>query len=153
MKTQILKNANILQPLAVQWVHEADRSFDINFDVGIALRNLQKMIDKENSDVIGLYSDRETIIGYIGIDCFPNPVGEGLCANEHLWYVHPDYRGTMGSLRLIGSALEWAKEHGCTHFILNASELASKLHDRVCVMYEKLGFRRFETSYIVRIEV
>lgn len=152
MKTRILESANILQPLMVMWSHEANKSFGIDIDVNISMQTLQKMVDNEGSDVIGLFNDKG-IIGYIGIMSFANPIGKGKYANEHLWYVHPDHRGSMGSLRLIGGALEWAKEHGCTQFILNASELASSMHDRVCALYEKLGLRRFETSYIIGIEV
>jgi len=152
MKTEILNNANVLQPLMVMWEMEADTSFDIDTDLEIAIANLQKMIEDPDSDVIGLRNETGRIVGYIGVVCFGNPVGKGLCANEHLWYVDPDFRGSTGSLRLIGDAIEWAKQRGCSHIIFNASQMASSQHERVCKLYERFGFRHFETSFITRIE-
>ena len=53
---------------------------------------------------------------------------------------------------MIDAAQAWARAHGCSHLLFNASRLASGLHDDVCRVYEHKGMKPFETTYIVGIE-
>ena len=54
-------------------------------------------------------------------------------------------------MRLFRTAKKWAADNGCQYFMANASNLASDLHDKVCSIYEGIGMKKFETSYIKRI--
>jgi GNAT superfamily N-acetyltransferase len=149
MKVGHIDNAEWLRPIAERWKEEANGDFGIHIDVNHHLEDMQRLIDDEGSELFGLFKD-EKVVGYLGILMFNNPLGAGRVANEHYWYVHPDHRG-FGSTKLLHAAKIWAKENNCSHLILNASKLASDLHDTVCRMYERLGLDHFETSYICEV--
>ena len=97
-----------------------------------------------------ILKDESNAVGILGIQIFKNPLGHELMANEHYWYVMKDYRGLSG-IRLLKTGFKWAKDQGCTHFICNASNLASELHDGVCKLYKKMGMKHFETTYIMEV--
>ncbi|TSA56099.1 MAG: GNAT family N-acetyltransferase [Planctomycetaceae bacterium] len=150
MKTVILKDVSVLAPLAQAWLMEVNNPFGIDIDVRTHLMDLQSLMDGNFSDVFGLQTTSGQIVGYMGIVRFENPIGKGYIGNEHYWYVHPDHRGS-GSVLLIKAAMQWAKEMSCTHFMANASKLASELHDKVCKLYEKMRMQHFETSYMIEV--
>jgi hypothetical protein len=54
-------------------------------------------------------------------------------------------------MRLLKAAKVLAKERGCSHFIMNASNLASDMHDKVCNFYKRLDMKKFETSFISEV--
>jgi len=91
--------------------------------------------------------ENELPVGFIGVTMFQSPISVDRMATEHLWYVIPVYRG-WGGIRLIKVAKAWARSQGCSHFIGNASMLASDLHDQVCELYEAMKMKKFETVYI-----
>ena len=108
-----------------------------------------ELINGENSDLL-VIRDSDKIVGVMGILCFNDPLGGQLWAQEHLWYVLPDHRG-MPAFRLLKMAKEWAKEKGCTHIVLSANALISNMHETICTLYEKMGMKKCETSYIERL--
>ena len=144
-----ISNVDSLLGLMDSWKHEAGREFNIDFDNNANARHLAEMINGANSTVIGLM-DGDAVVGYMGICIFENPVGRGVMASEHFWYVLPEHRG-IGAIRILEAGIEWAKARGCTHFIGNASRLAGELHDKICAIYEKMGFTLFETSYLCQL--
>jgi len=146
-----LQDVVVLIPLAAAWLREARTDFGIDLDIETHLNDMQEYMNSDKADVLALQTDDGKIVGYMGIRSFPNPLGRGFDAYEHLMFVHPDYRG-MGAVRLIRAAENWAKYHGCNHLILNASYMASAGCDRVCKLYEKMGYRPFEKSYIRAME-
>jgi len=149
--TQELKYAVGLTPLAEMWTKEADSDFGIDIDVETHIADMQSLIDRDNATLLCLHSDEGVIVGYLGMVVFDNPIGVGMIASEHNWFVHPDHRG-MGSIKLLRAAQQWAKDQGCAHVVFNASKLASGLHDTICSIYERLGMKHFETSYISEVK-
>lgn len=144
------ENVERLQPLAEEWLAESNcKDFGIDTDVDKHLWELDSMTKRTDADVL-LLMNEELIVGYMGIECIENPFGDQIIANEHYWFVVKHARG-HGSLRLLWAAKEWAKEKGCSHLIANASYMASDLHDRTCELYERMGMKKFETSYIKEI--
>ena len=140
-----------LRPIAESWQEEVRANeFGILTDVNKHLFELRSLVDNNNSDLIILYDEDEPV-GYIGLRYFDSPTGNQRIAEEHYLYVIPEKRG-LTSMRLIKNAKTLAKLKGCSHLILNASNLASELHDKVCRVYEKLGMKLFETSYIYEVE-
>lgn len=140
-----------LRPIVESWqkiVIENDFGI-IADDVNKFLAELGMMAVKDDSDLLVLY-DRETPIGYIGLEYFDSPLGNQRIANEHYFYVIPEKRG-LASMRLIKNAKYLAKLKGCSHIVFNASNLASDMHDKVCGFYEKTGMKKFETSYISEV--
>lgn len=144
-----LKNTECLLPLINSWKNESDKTFNIDMDEHLYINHLSKMINGNNSTILGLMKN-DKLVGYIGIVLFDNPIGKGLMASEHFWYTLPKNRG-IGAIRLLEAAIEWSKSKGCTHFIGNASRLASDLHDKVCAIYKKYGMSHYETSFICEV--
>ncbi len=140
-----------LRPVVEAWQDIViDNEFGIIAnDVDKFLIGLGELASNSDSDLLVL-CDGGDPIGYIGLNYFMSPLGDQRMANEHFFFVIPEKRG-LGSMRLLKAAKALAKEKGCTHFIMNASNLASDLHDKVCDFYERLGMEKFETSYISEV--
>ena len=141
-----------LRPIAESWREEmrANEFGIIADDIDKFLTELGMMAVKDDSDLLVLY-DNETPVGIFGLQYFENPLGAQRFANEHFLYVMPEKRG-LASMRLIKNAKFIAKLKGCSHLILNASNLASDLHEKLCRIYEKLGYAKFETCFITELE-
>lgn len=140
-----------LRPIAESWQNEM-RANDFGIiadDMNKYLLELGVMASSLNANLIVLY-DEETPVGYLGLRYFSSPLGNQIMAEEHYFYVIPEKRG-LASMRLIKNAKFIAKMKGCSHIILNASNLASDMHDKVCNFYEKSGMKKFETSYISEV--
>lgn len=136
--------------LAERWKQECNGDdLGIEVEIDAFLFGIQEMIDDPRSTVL-VSKLNDTIIGLMGVQTFISPIGKQRIANEHYWYVLPEFRGSSG-IRLIEAAREWAKVQRCSHFILNASTLSSNLHDRVCEICKRIGMQKFETSFIERI--
>jgi len=148
MKTEIFKgDIKLLVPIAIEWQKKASgNDFGITMDMPYHLADLQALISNDDTDLLALYSG-DKIIGYMGIMLYRSPLGEQLLANERYYYVLPEYRG-FGSLRLIKAAMDWAKTKGCTHIQFSVNKMASSMYDKTCKLYEKLGMKPFEMSFI-----
>ena len=81
----------------------------------------------------------ETIVGMLGIFVYPSPLTGQKEAVEVFWWVEPEHRG--GGLRLMKHAEQWAREGGALTLRMIAP------NQQVERMYERLGFRRVESSY------
>jgi len=142
--------SSTLRHIAEVWACEQQGGqFGLSADVEIHLRDLQNLIDGPNSDLLVAHRDDQPV-GYLGLISFASPIGSQQIANEHCWYVLPEYRARVG-VRLLRAARRWARKHGCTHLLLNASRLASGKHDEICRLYKAIGARHFETTYIMEI--
>jgi GNAT superfamily N-acetyltransferase len=131
------------------WKRESNhQKLKIDADDDIYIGKLQEFIDNPNNILLVLEDDE--IVGYMGLQAFESPLGNQLIANEHYWYVLPEKRG-FSALKFLHAAERWAKEKGCSHLIMNASNLASDLHDRTCRLYERFGMSKFETTYIKEV--
>jgi GNAT superfamily N-acetyltransferase len=154
LKIQVatLCDLKYVAPIAIQWKNLCNgisMGIDVRFDNFMA--DVEALIRDNDKDLLLLLEDTGEVVGYMGITTFDNPLGNQKIANEHYWYVSESHRG-RGSLLLVSAARKWAKEKGCSHLIMTASTLASDLHDRVCNLYEHLGLKKFETSYICSIK-
>ena len=137
-----------LKPIVSSWKEIASKNeFGIKVvDENKYLLDLCRMTMNPRSDLLVLFDDIRPV-GYLGLEYFDSPMGNQVIANEHYWYVLPESRG-IGSMRLMKTAMQLAKLRGCSNLIMNASNLASDLHDKVCKLYEKMEMKKFETSYI-----
>lgn len=136
-----------LKPLCASWRDSVEQSFGFDMSWEVFGPELKSMIEGKSSDILVLYSKDARPLGMMGMLKLPSPIGTGWVANEHYWFVEPAHRGP-GSLKLIDGAENWAKNTGCQKFVINASRLAGKDHDRLCRIYTRLGFEHFETSFI-----
>lgn len=139
-----------LQPLAESWQKTCNADdFNIKTNIPVFINELYKLILNPQSVLLGI--DKDFIVGIMGITIFNCPLSNAKMANEHFWYVMPEHRKGLSGMRLLKQGQEWAKNKGCSHFLGNASMLASDLHDNVCSFYKSLGMKKFETTYIMSL--
>ena len=139
--------------MAEQWLAECNASsFGLKAEVDKHLEDMNTIVNSPSllDDLLLLINDKEQVVGYMGLRTFTSPLSDQVIANEHNYYVRPESRG-HGGLRLFIEARKWAKENGCSHRIMTASRLASSLYERTCKLYEKMGMKEFETSYISEV--
>jgi len=147
----IIYNSDVerLRPLVQCWKNEANGdAFGLNIDIDCLLTDIDKMMKGDDSILLVLEQD-DQIQGFMGIQTFISPLSNQKIANEHYWYVLPDKR-RYGRL-LLDLAKIWSSMAGCSHFMTNASKLASNLHDGVCKVYTRVGMKHFETTFIMEI--
>lgn len=140
-----------LKPVALEWKETCNgETLGINLAPETYYADLANLLHKPNAALFMLLNDAKNVVGYIGVECFNSPLGNQKIAQEHYWYVSESHR-PHGSMQLIRIIREWAKKKGCSHLIMNTSTLASDKHDKLCSFYERLGMKKFETSFIKEI--
>jgi len=148
-------DVNALTTIVLIWREETNLDvFGMEFRLNEALNDLRQLVLNDKSELLLLIDERmetKKVVGFMGITIFKSPVGEQEIANEHYWYVMPEHRG-IGSIKLLKKAREWAIKKGCSHFMINASNMASDYHNKMCGLYEKLGMMKFETTYIENLD-
>ncbi len=133
--------------MAREWFDESQKKeFGLSIDLSKTLLDIGQLAFSPNS-IVFLLVDNNKIIGFYGAAISCSKFSNQMIAEERYYYVTQENRG-ISSLKLIKAATEWAKNKQCSHFIIYASNLASELHDRTCQLYEKLGMKKFETSYV-----
>jgi len=145
MDCEILREKGQLLSLTREWEKEVDWSLGFNPSPEFLAEELDKLVSDPDSDVIVLIDSE--IVGMLALTIQKYPISNEIVASERAWFVKAEKRG-VGSIRLIREAEMWAKEKGCTHFLMYASNLASGLHDKVCRLYQRLGMKLFETSFV-----
>lgn len=136
-----------IRPLADEWKEFCScGQFGLEVDVNAFLAGLMDLVDGVDSDLLLLIDDTE-IVGIMGLTKFQSPFGKEMVASEHYMFVKQGHSVTGGK-RLIDAAQGWAKKNGCSHLIMNASNAASDMLAKVCRLYERLGMKPFEMSYI-----
>lgn len=138
-----------LVPLLVLWKRECNaEAFGLTVDIGKMLQEMRGMVSHPECALLVMEEDGR-VAGFMGLIVFVNPFGNERILNEHYWYVAPEFRGK--GYRFLKEAERWAREKGCSHLMLNASRLASGLHDKVCRLYEAFGMERYESTYLKKI--
>jgi len=145
MILDISDDINMLVPIGREWATAAHGAeYGLPIDVDIAKATMHQLQMRSDGDVLVLM-DGDQVRGFMGLSYQPNHVGSGLIANECLFYV--DQSARSGGIKLIHSARKLAKIKGCNFFFLNASRVAGD-GDRSGALYERLGFKHFESSYM-----
>lgn len=140
-----------VKPVALQWKESCNgKRFGIRIDPETHFADLVGLVQRDDADLFLLVNEKDEVVGYMGVTMFNSPLSNQKIAQEHYWYATGRNRG-RGTMLLIKAVKQWAKERGCTHFIMNASCLASNMHDRLCQFYTRMNFRLFETSFIKEI--
>lgn len=151
VKATNLGDIERLKPEALQWRDTCNgKVMGIDLDPETYFADLATLISRDDADLFLLVNEDDDVAGYIGVVSFNSPLGNQKMAQEHYWYVSGQNRGS-GTMLLIRAIREWAKENGCSHLIMSASTLASEMHDRICRFYERIGMKKFETSYIQEV--
>lgn len=123
-----------------------------DFGISVIRENVEtdiySLTNGENSDVMVLTDENEPV-GLMVLMAVPSWLGDQRIAIEKYWYVKSDHR--TGGFMMVEEAKKWAKEHGCSHLVMIASNMASEMHDKVCAFYEHVGMKLFETSFISEV--
>ncbi len=144
-------NIDCMKHVALEWKETCNANdLGVTMDPEVYFKKLSTLIDRDDAALFLLLSPMNTVIGYVGVESFYSPLDNQKIANEHHFYILEANRGT-GAMRLVHAVQEWAKENGCTHIVMTASNLASGLHDKVCKFYEAIGMSKFETSFICQL--
>jgi len=144
------EDTKLLSEIVNSWAAECNaEKFGLNKNFDSFYEELDALQNDETATLLVLYKDDKPV-GLMGVVIFVSPIGTNRIANEHFWYVLPNHRGVK-SIRLIEEAILWAKDNGCSHVMMNASCLASDLHDKVCDIYEMMGMKKYETVYLMEV--
>lgn len=148
--TNSIDDIESLKEVALEWKEECKGGdFGIELIPETFFSHLADMINDIDKELFLLLRKGE-VIGFIGAVIFQSPLGNQDICQEHFWYCSGDKRG-QGTLLLYRAVRDWAKERNCSHLVMNASCLASNMHNKLCRFYEKIGFKKFETSYICEV--
>lgn len=82
----------------------------------------------------------EEVVGMFGLFIYPSPLTGQIEAVETFWWVEPEHR--RRGLRLLAAAEQWAREGGALALRMIAPT------PKVERLYERLGFRHVEASYV-----
>ena len=96
----------------------------------------------ENPSGFLLVSEQdETVTGTIGILVYDHPFTGLACSSELFWWVDPEARGGLDSMRLLRHAEKWVKTNRIPWMHLVAPNA------RVKVFYKRLGYSELETHF------
>lgn len=118
------------------------------FNADVFLRNWTTFLTSYPSVIFGLWKDEE-LIGGLGGMIFPDLNTGQSIGIEFFWYVGKEYRGSIGSARLVLRFKKWAKERGAVRWrmihLLDPDETASSV--KLAGFYEGVGLKPIEVGY------
>lgn len=149
MRKGTVNDLEDLIKIVTEWQDMANLyQFGMTGDVGKVVQFLQKLINVDNADVLLIEKDQK-VIGFMGIVKYVNLFSANIIAKENFWYVLKQYRGE--GTKLLKFAQQWAIDNHCDYLICTASGVASNHADAVAKIYDRHGFKKFETDYIMEV--
>ncbi len=102
---------------------------------------VSRVIDGGIGTVFVIEKDGE-FVGAIGAIMNPDFLTGRKSAAELFWFVQPEHRGSS-SIRMLKMLEDWSVENDChtLHMVHLECSMADKLPD----MYQRMGYRKFET--------
>lgn len=94
------------------------------------------------------YSDDKPIGFLVGVTS-PAFHRLGIVAEQKLWYVTPNARGTLAFKLLIKAFEHWARTNGATQLFTGTANV--KLSERTSKLLQHLGYARVGTSHVKEI--
>ena len=73
-----------------------------------------------------------------------------MAGSELAWWVHPDHRGGKLGIQLLQGLEQAAKDAGCHYWSMIFMQ--SSMPDTIKGIYEKMGYKLQETTYLKRIK-
>tara|TARA_R110000765_G_scaffold338023_1_gene428261 strand:- start:556 stop:1011 length:456 start_codon:yes stop_codon:yes gene_type:complete len=90
--------------------------------------------------------DGVTIDGTIAGIIYPDvTTGDSVCT-EMFWFVKPENRGSMSSIKLLDSLESEAKRRGCARLAM--TRICGMNDEKLADLYARRGLREFEINYI-----
>jgi hypothetical protein len=148
MRIEQISDVEQLRSLGQCWMLEQNGDdFGLDIDLETIMADLDRWIQAEGTIFIAY--DGVQPVGFFAVFAVPSFLGKQKIAIERYWFAIPGF--SVAGPRLYCEAVRWAKENNCSHLIINASRLASAMHDKVCLFLEKNGAKPFETSFILEL--
>lgn len=143
------QNAQDIRPLASTWLSRSrQEEFGLSANVEDVLDDLATWLSTVEGTLL-LAWDRSDLAGFMAVFACPSYLSaQQKIALEKYWF---SKEGKVG-LHLYDKAMQWAAQHGCSHMIVSASNLAGPNYDKICRFCEHKGMRLFETAYIAKVE-
>lgn len=96
--------------------------------------------------------DRDgAVVGGIGLLALPHPFTGQMYADELVWWVEPEHRGTLVGPQLLRVGEDWARTHGITLIKMVAPMVKNEdgryVPAPIGTWYERHGYRPCETSH------
>lgn len=88
--------------------------------------------------------DDATVVGMIGASVINHPISGELTGSEVAWWVDPEYRGGIASVRLLVELEKWSvREAGAVRFQMIAPAGDERIRD----LYRRRGYYEVETVF------
>ena len=139
------KDIQSIIPLVEQWLTKQGAS-DFGFEPDVA-GGVEELVCTHEHLLSALFVAKHynEPTGFVSIFSIPNHLDKGSkVAVVKYWYSTNKTDGP----RLLDVACEWAKEGGCKHVVLSASQMMPESHDAIADYCIAIGMRPFETSFI-----
>lgn len=138
-----------VRPLYEQWVGEASgNEFGLRVDTDVAESRMQQMIDNSETVLLVAFDSGGRTVGCYTQTVCPSAYSDQLVAVGTNWF---SKTGSGAGPKLLRTAKRWAKQHGCGHVLVTASNFASSQHDKICRYCERIGGKKFETIYVMEV--
>lgn len=126
--------------------HEFNKALgeSVSFDFWKA-EELVALAAAEDSDYyLAVLKEEEKVVGLLG-GALHNPLfSTTTLAIELLWYVQPEYRGSIKAVKMVKEFEAWAKSQGATMITMIAQEDSGSDPSKV---YERLGYKLTERTF------
>lgn len=112
--------------------------------------NSWKNLLKANYGVMWKLEVSDNIVGALGGIVAPDLNDGELTGTEMFWYVLPEFKSTIGTIRLLETFEKWARDIGCKR--IHISHLLLPNSEKFDNFIEKRGFKMVEVLYVKTLQ-
>lgn len=110
---------------------------------------VESLVNNQNSIVLVL-DENSKCLGMIAAVIYPHYTNCNYKIGQELfWYVLPEKRNSIQSIKLLKHAEQWAIDNNANAMIMVC--LGNGMNDRLSSFYEGRGYKKAETSFIKRL--
>lgn len=138
-----------LLPMGKRFFEASGYSELLAFDSDSVAQTLRNLIESEQGSLL-IAENESGPIGFLGALIYPFYFNfDHLTGQEVFWWVDKEHRKTGAGLALLELTEAWAKSNGAKSFSMVA--LQGSMPDRMAKLYQSMGYRPNEYSYIKRV--
>ncbi len=93
----------------------------------------------------GMFVD-DVLAGVLIGTVSPQMMTDNLVAQEIMWYVTPEHRNSLSSVRLLLAFEDWSKKRGANGIIM--ASFAATGDEKLGKFYERRGYQMIETHFL-----
>lgn len=148
---EVLTDADIvgILKLATEFANDIDLNEHIDPDVVTrSAINVKNDIERNYINVFIAYADNEPVGLLLG-STLPAIHRQGVVAEQKLWYVTENARGTPAAKLLIRAFERWAKLNGATQIFTGTAN--KRYAERTSQLLEQLGYARVGSLHVMEV--